>query len=405
MSLYDLFLALAAIGVALFLLHSRFTSSELWQAIVTPLASIIGSGFLIIAPMLAMIGGNTAPWLMILIVCFAYLLGAVIRFNILHAEHHLKQDSGITAINSLERFSNLVLSFAFIISVCFYLRILWSFVLELFSANIPVLAQSLTTITLIIIGFSGWRWGLHALENQEKISVSIKLAIITILLMALFQYDLVHGFINREVQSESHSITERLRMLAGMLLVVQGFETSRYLSTDYSQTMRIKSMKLAQLISAFIYIVFVFLITPLMPFISYENVDETAIINLTSHVVVILPYLLVVAAVMSQFSSAVADIIGTGGLIEEESYGYLSERPSYLLVAGLGIVLVWFADVFEIVALASRAFALYYLLQTILAFRVSFELEKGRYRLLWQMTLLVTSVLLAAVVLFAIPVH
>lgn len=94
--------------------------------------------------------------------------------------------------------------------------------------------------------------------------------------------------------------------------VVESFETSRYLANDSSQTVRIKSMKRAQLIAALIYILFVFLITPLTQLISYGNIDETAIISPSSHVTMVLPYVLVIASVMSQFSSADADAIGTG---------------------------------------------------------------------------------------------
>jgi len=48
-----------------------------------------------------------------------------------------------------------------------------------------------------------------------------------------------------------------LREVLGMLIVVQGFETSRYLGTKFSPELRIKSMRYAQLISAFIYVIYI----------------------------------------------------------------------------------------------------------------------------------------------------
>lgn len=401
MSLDNLLLPLVAAMLTILLLRSHFSHSRMWHATITPLASIIGSGFLIVAPLLAKIGGSAAPWLMLMIVLFAYLIGEVIRFNIRHAEPRLASGR----LTGIERVSNIALSFAYIISIAFYLRLLASFVLSLFAIDETWPAQLLTTFILIVIGLTGWRRGLHALERMENVSVTIKLAIITSLLLALLHYDVLNGFSNGLVTPAELSVLDRVRMLAGMLLVVQGFETSRYLGHEYESELRIKSMKLAQWLSAAVYVVFVILVTPLMHFLSYEHINETAIITLTGYVVVVLPFMLVLAASMSQFSAAVGDTIGAGGLIAEESRQRVTVKAAYLLIMVAGITLVWFADIFEIVTLASRAFALYYLLQALLALRVSIELENGRSRYLWQCVLVTISLLLAAVVLFAIPVE
>lgn len=404
MSFDNLLLPLVALLLTLVLLRSHYSHGRLWQATITPLASIIGSGFLIVAPLLAKIGGSAATWLMLLIVLFAYLIGSIIRFNICHAEPKLEQNQTFGLVSGIERVSNIALSVAYIISITFYLRLLSSFVLEMFAARDPLFGQWLTTGIFLLIGITGWRWGLHALEKLENISVTIKLAIIASLLLALFHYDLLHGFGNGLLEAEQLSMLDRIRMLGGMLLVVQGFETSRYLGREYSREMRIQSMKLAQWLSAGIYLLFVFLVTPLMHLLNYDQITETAIITLSSYVLFVLPFMLVIAATMSQFSAAVGDTIGSGGLIEEESRRLVPEQVAYLLISGFGILLVWFADIFEIVALASRAFAFYYLLQTLLALRLSGELKPGRRRVIWQAILIVVSVVLAAVVLFAIPV-
>src|SRR6056297_1511496 len=121
MSLDNLLLPLVAVLATWVLLRTRYSQSEMWLATITPLASIIGSGFLIVAPMLAKIGGNAAPWLMLLIVTVAYLLGAVIRFNISYVEPKLEKLQSLSFVNITERLSNIALSLAYIISITFYL--------------------------------------------------------------------------------------------------------------------------------------------------------------------------------------------------------------------------------------------------------------------------------------------
>lgn len=244
---------------------------------------------------------------------------------------------------------------------------------------------------------------MHSLERLEIYSVTIKLAIIGALLVALFHYDLSHGFTDVTLQPEHLSPSDRLRMLAGMLLVVQGFETSRYLGREYSAELRIKSMRFAQWLAAGVYLAFVFMITPLLHFLEPGKFDETAIITIAGHVVVVLPIMLVAAAVMSQFSAAIGDTLGAGGLVEEETHQRVSTRYTYLLIAGLAIILVWFANVFEIVTIASRAFAIYYLLQAFVALQLTSHISNYSQRLGYQALFGITALLLVGIVVFAIP--
>jgi len=54
------FIILFALITLLFLANNRLRNSFQWRATVTPLASIIGSGFLIVAPLLHSILGKWA---------------------------------------------------------------------------------------------------------------------------------------------------------------------------------------------------------------------------------------------------------------------------------------------------------------------------------------------------------
>ncbi len=407
MPLNNFVLPAIALMVVFGLLRPALRRARFWRATVTPLASIIGSGFLVIAPLLAQVAGGNAIFAMLAIVGVAYLIGEVIRFNIRYAEPVLLQGDGPVAplaLRAAERFSNIALALAYVVSVAFYVRLLASFVFEGAGVDSEVGAKLLTTAILSAIGIAGWRSGLSGLEWLEEYSVSIKLAIIAALLFGLFNFDIVNGFSSGVLRAEPQSVELQLRELAGMLLVVQGFETSRYLGVEYSGPMRIRSMRFAQILSAGIYLVFVFSILPLLQFLDGGKPDETALIGLVGHAAVVLPAMLVLAALASQFGAAVSDTLGAGGLAEEESRGHLPARRAYLVVAGSGVILVWTTNIFEIITLASRAFAVYYLAQTIVALWVAQGLpERGR-RIAYRALFGLTAAMLMGVVVFAVPV-
>ncbi len=193
-----------------------------------------------------------------------------------------------------------------------------------------------------------------------------------------------------------------LRVLAGMLLVVQGFETSRYLSAEYEADIRIRSMRAAQILSAGIYLIFITLMLPLLQHPT-SGLDETALIRLSAQAAYVLPFLLLIAAAMSQFSAAVADVLGAGGLFSEFVGRGNAPRGAYALITGVSISIVWTTNIFEIISLASRAFALYYLLQTLLALSVTRYIEARSLRIRYALGFGSLGLVLAMVVLFAVP--
>ena len=161
-------------------------------------------------------------------------------------------------------------------------------------------------------------------------------------------------------------------------------------------------MRNAQLISGAIYLVFFALVTVLFRF-EMKGIEVAAIIDLVSHVALILPLVLTIGAIASQFSAAIADSIGAAGLIHDVSEKTVSTRHSYPITALVAIALVWGTDVFGIITLASRAFALYYLIQCLVALYLAIQKPDlpGRTR---HITLYASTALLCTiVVLFAIP--
>jgi hypothetical protein len=69
-----------ATAVAVWLFRPQLRRSPFWRATVTPLASIIGSGFLVAAPLLHDAVNGWSVLAIALIVTLAYGIGGAIRF-------------------------------------------------------------------------------------------------------------------------------------------------------------------------------------------------------------------------------------------------------------------------------------------------------------------------------------
>jgi hypothetical protein len=396
---------IAAIAL-MFMFHPRLTKSEHWQATLTPLSSIIGSGFLVIAPLLASVVGKFSPFAVMGIVVLAYAIGGVIRFNITHAEPLLHEKKDHPAIYKIDLFANTVLSFAYVTAVAFYLSLLSSFLLNYAGyGESPGLERTLTTTIIIFIAATGFIRGLGGLEKLESYSMSLQLSIVAALLVGIFVYD--YNFIQSEQSlifdhQDRHWITQAC-ILCGILLVVQGFETSRFLGEKYSAEIRVQTMRRAQIISGVLYVLSVTALMPIVQHIDLENIQIAEIVSATGLAATALPLMLIVAAIMSQFSAAVADTVGAGCLASESSSRRISTNYGYLIVSLFAIILIWTADLLEIISFASRAFALYYLLQCVVALIVSCHLSEHKGYRLCRTHFATVATILAFIVVFAIP--
>ena len=130
-------------------------------------------------------------------------------------------------------------------------------------------------------------------------------------------------------------------------------------------------MRLAQAVCAVIYMLYISLFAYSFDRSQFQ-LSETAIIDMMSLITPILPVLLVAAALAAQFSAAIADTSGSGGLLKELTRGRMSARNGYALLVAVGLFLTWEANIFQIIAYASRAFAIYYSLQSAIAARRAF---------------------------------
>ncbi|WP_417822856.1 hypothetical protein [Thalassospira lucentensis] len=384
---FDLIIALTTLAVGVVLVLPRVAHFTLWRAVVTPLASIIGSGFLLLGPVLSHAFGGFAPWVMAGLCVVAYMFGGVIRSNIATGEDAIITGQHGTLAKRIETISSWALAFAYIISVSYYLNLLGAFALSMTPFDSRFDAKLLTTGVFILIVLIGCTNGFKSLERMEYFSVAIKLAIIAGLVIGLivnFGDQAIHETLifNPETVTGWPAIT----MALGLLITVQGFETSRYLGAVYDAQTRIRSMRMAQWLSTLIYVVYIVLIAYVFrP--DQMSMTETGIINMMQIVAPILPFLLVAAALASQLSAAIADTSGSGGLFTELSGNRISEPQAYFILAVIGIALTWAADIFAIVNYASRGFAIYYGLQSGLAAVIAIKQKSGLPKVIWYLAL------------------
>lgn len=165
-------------------------------------------------------------------------------------------------------------------------------------------------------------------------------------------------------------------LLLGLLITVQGFETSRYMGDSYDQATRVRTMRYAQWLSSAIYLAFLALLTPFLNEAQHAE-GVAGILDIMNLVAPILGIFVLIGAVSSQLSAAIADSIGSGGLMVEVSRRKLGVRGAFIAASALSIAVVWLTDPFSVIALSSRAFALFYAMQAVLALWLSLRTGKG----------------------------
>lgn len=357
-----LILAICAVTAGV-LLYPPLARAPLWRAAITPLASIIGSGFLVLGPILNASFGGWAPLVMAGLCAVAYLFGGAIRYNIAY----LNCAQGAESHEPLEAAASWALALAYVISVAYYLNLLGAFAATMVPQGGNALARMITIAVFVLILTVGWTRGFGALERMEQLSVGIKLSIISGLLFGLVWYFTTQKTAGALAMRPAQvGMLEGVLLTFGLLVTVQGFETSRYLGAAYSAQTRVRSMQLAQGVSTLIYMIYISLLCyAFVP--DPAALHETAIIDMMAVVAPVLPVLLIIAALSAQFSAAVADTNGSGGLLTELTCGRLSVRAGYGVLVACGLVLTWAFIVFEIIGYASRAFAIYYAIQAFIA--------------------------------------
>jgi hypothetical protein len=370
----------------------RASSGPLLRATVTPLASIFGSGFLIIVPVLERGLGGAAVIGVTAVCALAWVVGSAVRHNVLVVEPLKEAGTLDEGTRRLEWLSDALIVVAYIISVALYLRIMAQYVVAYVASPSETAERVLTTGAITVIAVVGLTRGFRGLSTLERLALGAVLAMTAMLGAALFGTDIGSFSIP---PATSASLGRTLLLLGGVLITVQGFETVRYLTDRYDRDTRVNASRLSQVISAWVYISLVALATPLMADASGHLVDRD-LLDLIRRAVPALALPLVLGAVLSQFSAAVADTVAAHGNLRTLSPG-VGHRIPYLLTAVAASILSWSVDLFTLVVIASRAFAAYYCVQALVAMRTS----ERRVR---QAGFAALSLVLLGISLFAEPV-
>ena len=122
---------------------------------------------------------------------------------------------------------------------------------------------------------------------------------------------------------------------------------------------------------------------------------DNDLIMLAGKASILLPLPLVIAAVLSQFSAAVADTFGGSGNIIEVTHNHVDVKHATLLICG-GAMILCSAPTLTILTLASKAFAFYYMLQCLVAITLSKSV-------LQRVFFLILAAILAFITIFAVP--
>jgi len=361
---------------------------------VTPLASIFGSGFLIIVPVLERGLGGAAVIGVTAVCGLAWVVGSAVRHNVLVVEPLKEEGSLHPTLHRLEWLSDALIIVAYVISVALYLRIMAQYVGTYVFGPSETLERVITTGSVTAIAVIGLTRGFGGLNTLERLALGVVLAMTAMVGTTLFGKDVGAGALSLP-PSTDHSLLHTLLLLGGVLITVQGFETVRYLSDRYDRDTRVSASRLSQLIAAWVYISLVAVATPLMVDAS-GGFSDSNLLDLVERAVPALALPLVVGAVLSQFSAAVADTVAAHGNLRVLSPG-VGNRVPYLATAVAVSILSWSIGLFTLVVVASRAFAAYYCVQSVVAMLTSTHpVRRVGFGLL--------AAVLLAITLFAVPV-
>ena len=335
---------------------------------VTPLASIFGSGFLIIVPVLVNALGSLAVVGAAGVCLLAWFVGSAIRHNIRVAEPLADRGRLDPGTQRLERLSDVVIVIAYVISVALYVRIMALYLVDFAGDGSAATERVVATGAIVLILVVGVLRGFDGLSVLERAALAVVLAVIALLSIAFLVKDgvqLIDGSIGLPATGGA-SFADALLILGGIVITVQGFETVRYLADEFDADLRVRACAVSQAVSSSIYIAFTAVATPLV-----VGLHPSTLTDIVDQVLPILALPLVICAVLSQLSAATADTVAAEGNLATVTGGRIPARVGIWCSGGAAIVLCWTVSTTAIVAIASRAFAAYYALQCLVAVRTA----------------------------------
>ena len=294
------------VGLAWLLYRPKVQESRTYKATVVPLAEIMDVGFIVFSPIIILLFGYDAPWAMLGLCLLAILTGFAISYNINNYEPLVGKPDPLHRWNSFALWALLAAS---VVNVAYYAQLLMTLVwLPLGDLYSPGLVTATAALLLGILTIYGFAKGLMALNDMGNKTTAFNLSAIVAVLVAFAAYNvqqLVGGDFNWP-HFDPPADAEAFRKLLGLFVLVQGFESSRYIGAYFSADKRVKTMRSAQYISSAVYVLFVAFSLILFATVKAPT-DVTAIFEVSEQVSVFLPFLIMAAALGSQLSAIVND--------------------------------------------------------------------------------------------------
>lgn len=385
-------------GLAWFLYRPKVQASATYKAMVVPLANIMDVGFIVLSPIIVVLVGYDAPWVMLGLCLLAILMGFAISYNINNYEPLVGKPDKLHRWNSAALWSLVLASVA---NIAYYALLLMTLVLlpigDLYS---PELASATAAALLAALMVYGFVKGLAKLNDLGNKTTAFNLAAIVAVLVAfaIFNIQRLVGTDFDWPDFNAPNDAETFRKVLGLFALVQGFEASRYLGAYFSTEVRIKTMRSAQYIASIVFVLFVALSLILFATVKVKP-DAAAIFTVSSEVSVFLPFLIMAAALGSELSAIVNATESRTDMLAQQVGDRLTKRWTFPLLLVPTILVVLLTDVTSAVALASRVFALYYLLQAYIAGRLAWRAKKWG----WVAFFIGLGLAMGAVAVFGIP--
>jgi hypothetical protein len=362
-------------SLAWILYRPKVQESSTYKATVVPLAGIMDVGFIVFSPVIILLFGYDATWVMLGLCTLGILTGFAISYNINNYEPLIGKPDPLHRWNSIALWALIA---ATVVNEAYRAVLLMTLVfLPLGDLYSPGLVTATAAVLLGILAIYAFAKGLISLNNFANKSVAFNLSAIAAIVVAFGTFNvqrLVGGDFDWP-HFNAPDDAEAFRKLLGLFVLVQGFESSRYIGAYFSADERVRTMRSAQYISSAVYVVFVLFSLVLFAGVMVPH-NATAIFVVSEQVSVFLPFLIMVAALGSQLSAIVDDTQTRSEMLVAQLGDRLPRQWSFPLFLVPAILVVLLTDVSSVVALASRVFAAYYLSQALIAGRLAWRAER-----------------------------
>jgi hypothetical protein len=300
----------------------------------------------------------------------AIATGFAIAYNIRHYEPLEHTDDPVNRVAHVSRWA---LTFASVINIAYYTLLLITLVLwplKLYSVTNLAIGGVVLLVALIVVGMAG---GMDWLNNLGNKTTAFNLSAVVAVVTAFIVYNIQEWLGGRWDlgQADTAISGEDFRKIIGLFAIVQGFEASRYIGARFGKELRITTMRLAQVISSVVFVVFVASVLILYVQVQTDFSGESIFI-VADKVGDLMPWLILLAAIGSQTSAIINATMSRSDMLVDHN---MPRRWTFVVLLGPAIAIFLLVDITEAVALASRVFAAYFLLQAVIAWILARRLQ------------------------------